>query len=188
VLPEDFSSHEISGCKDPSGGSVVIYPTIFECKKALNALDLHSSLYNANYVDSLYSYYTCSDDDFFPETKGAIGKSIISSYGDSVITGSRYIVDSDSDFIVDSGIHAGKDEIYSLARGEIEDAPQSPSCIKCMIASHGEANNSRIDGARDGRTVSGRLITQAQMNRARHVYNGEMPLGPNPMEDEVEAL
>jgi hypothetical protein len=103
VGPRDFSSHEISGCDDPCGGSAMIYSTIFECQKALDALDLHSTPYNANYIDDLYSDYSCSDDDFFPETKGAIGKSRSSSSGDSAIIGSGNIIDSD--FIVDSGIH-----------------------------------------------------------------------------------
>jgi hypothetical protein len=164
----------------------MIYSTIFECQKALDALDLHSTPYDANYIDDLYSDYTFSDDDFFPETKGAIGKSRSYSSGDSAIIESGNI--SDSDFIIDSDIHADEDDINSLARGEIEDAPQPPSRMQCMMASHGEANGNRTDGGRDGRTTSGRLITQAQISRARCIYNGETPFGPNPTEDEVAAL
>jgi hypothetical protein len=36
----DFSSHEIASCEDPRGGTTAIYPTISECKRALNALTL----------------------------------------------------------------------------------------------------------------------------------------------------
>jgi hypothetical protein len=79
---------------------------IFECQKALDALDLHVAPYNADYLDGLYSDYTYSDDDFFPEAKGNLGKSSGSSSGDSAITGGGYIVDSDSDFIVECGIVA----------------------------------------------------------------------------------
>jgi hypothetical protein len=79
---------------------------IFECQKALNALDVHAAPYNANYVGGLYSEYTYSDDDFFPEAKGNLGKSSGSSSGDSAITGGGYIVNSDSDFIVEFGIVA----------------------------------------------------------------------------------
>jgi hypothetical protein len=164
----------------------MIYSTIFECQKALDALDLHSTPYDANYIDDLYSDYTCSDDDFFPETKGAIGKSTSSSLGDSTIIGSGNI--SDSDFIVNSGIHAGEDDINSLTRGEFEDAPQPPSRMQCMMASQSKANGNRTDGGRDGRTTGGRLIMQAQISRARRVYNGETPFSPNPTEDEVAAL
>jgi hypothetical protein len=36
----DFSSHEITGCEDPRGGTVAVYSTISECDRALNALML----------------------------------------------------------------------------------------------------------------------------------------------------
>jgi hypothetical protein len=63
VGPEDFSTHEISGCGNPHGGLATIYPTIFECQKALDTLNLHVAPYDADYVDGLYSDYTCCDDD-----------------------------------------------------------------------------------------------------------------------------
>jgi hypothetical protein len=37
----DFSPHNISGCGEPRSGSATIYPTIFECHKAFDALTLH---------------------------------------------------------------------------------------------------------------------------------------------------
>jgi hypothetical protein len=55
VGTEDFSSHEIFGCEDPRGGTAVIYPTIFECQRALDALTLQPTPYNPNYVEWLYS-------------------------------------------------------------------------------------------------------------------------------------
>jgi hypothetical protein len=58
-----YSSHEITGCEDPRGGTATIYPTISECKRALNALTLRPTPYDPDYVEGLYSDYTCSDDD-----------------------------------------------------------------------------------------------------------------------------
>jgi hypothetical protein len=63
----DFSSHEIFGCEDPCRGTVAIYPTISECKQALDALMLQLAPYDPDYVEGLYSEYTCSDDDFYTE-------------------------------------------------------------------------------------------------------------------------
>jgi hypothetical protein len=65
VGAEDFSSHEIASCEDPRGGTAAIYSTISECERALNALMLHSMPYDPNYVEGLYSDYTCSDDDVY---------------------------------------------------------------------------------------------------------------------------
>jgi hypothetical protein len=55
----DFSAHEFAGCEDPGGGTVAIYPMISECERALNALMLHPTPYDPDYVDGLYSDYTC---------------------------------------------------------------------------------------------------------------------------------
>jgi hypothetical protein len=60
----DLSSHEISGCGDPRGGTTAIYPTISECQRALDALTLQPIPYGPNYVKGLYSDYTRSKDDF----------------------------------------------------------------------------------------------------------------------------
>jgi hypothetical protein len=72
---EDFSSYEIASCEDPRGGTAAVYPTISECDRALNALTLRTAPYDPNYVEGLYSDYTCSDDDddVYPEAKGKIG-------------------------------------------------------------------------------------------------------------------
>jgi hypothetical protein len=68
----DFSLHEISRCGDPRGGSAAIYPTVSECQRALDALTLHSTPYDVNYVEGLYSDYPCSDDDSYHEAKGQL--------------------------------------------------------------------------------------------------------------------
>jgi hypothetical protein len=49
----DFSSHKIVGCEDPRGGTAAIYLTISECKWALNALTLHPTPYDPDYVEGL---------------------------------------------------------------------------------------------------------------------------------------
>jgi hypothetical protein len=56
------------------------------------------------------------------------------------------------------------------------------------MASHGDASSSGSDGSRNSQTTSGRLITQSKISRQRRFFNGEMPMGPNPTEDEVAAL
>jgi hypothetical protein len=67
----DFSSHEIIGCEDPRGGTAAVYPMISECEKALNALTLCTVPYDPDYVEELYSDYTCSDDDdVYPKARG----------------------------------------------------------------------------------------------------------------------
>jgi hypothetical protein len=75
VGARDFLAHEIAGCEDPRGGTAAIYPMISECERALNALTLQPTPYDPNYVEGLYSDYTCSDDDVYPEAKGKIGNS-----------------------------------------------------------------------------------------------------------------
>jgi hypothetical protein len=72
VGSRDFSSHEIFGCEDPRGGTAAIYLTVSECQRALDALILQPTPYDPNYVEGLYSDYTCSDDDFYHETKGKV--------------------------------------------------------------------------------------------------------------------
>jgi hypothetical protein len=53
VGARDFSSHEIAGCEDPRGGTAAIYPMIFECERALNALTLRPTPYDPDYVEGL---------------------------------------------------------------------------------------------------------------------------------------
>jgi hypothetical protein len=122
----DFSAHEIAGCEDPRGGTAAIYPTISKCERALNALTLQPTPYDPDYVEGLYSYYTCSDDDVYPEAKGKIGNSASSCSSKSVISGSGYVVDYDSDTMIEAGSCIGDDDIYPLARGEISDDSTPP--------------------------------------------------------------
>jgi hypothetical protein len=138
-------------------------------------------------VKGLYSDYTYSNDDFYPEAKGMIGNSSNSSSGESTLTGCSYIIDYDSDVLIEVGLCIRDDDIYPLPQGKISDDPTSPSGIHCMMASHGDRNESRVNNGRD-RQTSGRFITHAQIRHARRVYSGELPFGPNPGDDKVSTL
>jgi hypothetical protein len=155
----DFSLHEIVGCEDPRRGTAVVYPTISECKRALNALTLQPAPYDPDYVEGLYSDYTCSDDDFYPEANGKIGNSVSSHSSESAISGSGYVVDYDSDMMIEAGSCVGDDDIYPLAQGKISDDSASPSGGHCMMASHGDGNENRTNSTRDRQTAGGRFIT-----------------------------
>jgi hypothetical protein len=56
--------------KTLEGGTAAIYLTIPECERDLNALTLHPTPYDPDYIEGLYLDYTCSDDDVYPEVKG----------------------------------------------------------------------------------------------------------------------
>jgi hypothetical protein len=99
----DFSAHEIADCEDPRGGIAAIYPMISECERALNALTLHPTPYDPNYVEGLYSDYTCSDDDIYPKAKGKIGNSVSSYPSESATSSDGYVVDYDSDIMIEVG-------------------------------------------------------------------------------------
>jgi hypothetical protein len=111
----DFSLHKIAGCEDPRGGTAVVYPTISECERVLNALMLQPAPYDPDYVEGLYSYYTCLDDEFYPEAKGNIGNLVNSHLCKSAISSSGYVVDYDSDTMIEVGTFIGDDDIYPLA-------------------------------------------------------------------------
>jgi hypothetical protein len=184
----DFSAHEIAGWEDPRGGTAAIYPTISECERALNALTLQPMPYDPDYVEGLYSDYTYSDDYVYPEAKGKIGNSASSCSSKSAISGSGYVVDYESDTMIEAGSCIGDDDIYPLVRGEISDDSTPPFGGHCMIASHGDGNEHGANGNRDRPNTGGRLITQNQIRHARKVYSGEAPLGRNPSPEEVAAL
>jgi hypothetical protein len=74
--------------------------------------------YDPDYVEGLYSDYTCSDDDFYPEAKGKIGNSVNSHSSESAISGSRYAINYDSDMMIEIGSCVGDDDIYPLAQGK----------------------------------------------------------------------
>jgi hypothetical protein len=184
----DFSLHEIAGCEDPRGGTAAVYPTFFECERALNALTLQPTPYDPDYVEGLYSDHTCSDDDFYPEAKGKIGNSVSSHSSESTISGSGYVVDYDSNKMIEEGSYIGDDDIYPLAQGEISDDSVSPSGRHCMMVSHGDGNEHGANSNQGRPTAGGRFITQTQIRHARKVYSGEVPMGPNPTAEEVAAL
>jgi hypothetical protein len=185
----DFSSHEIAGCEDPRGGTAAVYPTISECERALNALTLRTAPYDPDYVEGLYSYYTCSDDDdVYPEAKGKIGNSDSSCSSGSVMSSNEYMVDYDSDLLVEVKSYLRDDDIYPPALGEISDDSTPSFGGHCMMASHGDGNE---NGANDGRNRSNtgrQFVTQDQIRYARRVYAGVTDMGPNPSPQELAAL
>jgi hypothetical protein len=185
----DFSSHEITGCEDPQGGITAIYPTISECERALNALTLRPTPYDPDYVEGLYSDYTCSDnDDVYPEAKGKIGNSASSYSSKSATFDGGYVIDYDSDTMFEVGSCIGDDDVYPLALGEISDDSIPPFGGHCMMASHRDGNEHRANNNRDRPNTGGRFITQDQIRHARRVYSGEATLGPNPSPEELAAL
>jgi hypothetical protein len=117
----DFFAHEIAGCEDPRRGTVAIYPTISECERALNALALHPTPYDPDYVEGLYSYYTCSDDDVYPKAKVTIGHSTSSYSSKSAASDDGYMADYDSDILIEVGSCIKDNDIYPAALGEISD-------------------------------------------------------------------
>jgi hypothetical protein len=108
----DFSSYEIAGYEDPRGGTAAIYPMISECERALNALTLRPTPYDPDYVEGLYSDYTCSDnDDVYPEAKGKIGNSASSYSSKSATSDIGYMVNYDSDTMFEVGSCIGDDDV-----------------------------------------------------------------------------
>jgi hypothetical protein len=168
--------------------TATIYPKISECQRALDVLTLQPTPYDPNYVKGLYSKYTYSDDDFYPETKGKVEESDRSSSANSTLMGSGYIIDSDTDMLINTSSYFGDDDIYPLARGEIKDNSPSPIGKHCMMALRGKESGNRVHGGHDRRNASGQIINQAQIRHARWAYTGELPLGINPGEDELAAL
>jgi hypothetical protein len=157
VGTRDFSSHEIAGCEDPRGGTAAIYPMISKCERALNALTFRPTPYDPDYVEGLYSDYTCSDDDddVYPEAKGKIGNSISSYSSESATSSSGYMVDYDSDIMIEVGSHINHDDIYPPALGEISDDSIPPFGGHCMMALHGDGNEHRSNDGRN-RSNAGR--------------------------------
>jgi hypothetical protein len=187
----DFSSHEIASCEDPRWGTSAVYPTISECDRALNTLTLRTAPYDPDYVEGLYSDYTCSDDDddVYPEAKGKIGNSASSaSHCESVASSDGYVADYDSDFMIEVGPYVESDDVYPPALGEISDDSTPWSGGHCMMASHGDGNENRDNDSRN-RTDSGRqVVTHDQIRFARRVYAGEANFGPNPSPSDMAAL
>jgi hypothetical protein len=183
-------SHEIAGCEDPRGGTAAVYPTISECERALNALTLRTAPYDPDYVEGLYSDYTCSDndDDVYPEAKGKIGNSANSYSSESATSSNGYMVDYDSDFMIEVGSYIGDDDIYPPALGEISDDSIPPFGGQCMMASHGDGNEHRSNDGRNRSNTGRQFITQDQIRYARRVYAGEADMGPNPSPRELAAL
>jgi hypothetical protein len=190
VGTRDFSSHEIAGSEDPRGGTAAIYPTISECEWALNALTLRPMPYDPNYVEGLYSNYTCSDDDddVYPKAKGKIGNSAISCSSESATSGGGYIVDYDSDIMIEVGSYIKDDNVYPPTLGKISNDSIPPFGGHCMMASHRDRNEHRSNDGRDRSNTGCQFITQDQIRHAGRVYSGEANMGPNPSLQELAAL
>jgi hypothetical protein len=185
----DFLSHEIAGCEDPRGGTAAVYPTISECERALNALTLRTVPYDPDYVEGLYSDYTCSDDDdVYPEAKGKIGNSDSSYSSGSATSSNEYMVDYDSDHMIEVESYLRDDDIYPPALGEISDDSTPPFGGHCMMASHGDGNENRANDGQNRSNTGRQFITQEQIRYARRVYAGEAYMGPNPSPHELAAL
>jgi hypothetical protein len=185
----DFSSHEITGCEDPRGGTAAVYPTISECEWALNALMLHTAPYDPDYVEGLYSDYTCSnDDDVYPEAKGKISNSDSSYSSGSATSSNEYMADYDSDLLVEVESYLRDDDIYPPALGEISDDSVPSFGGHCMMASHGDGNEHRSNEGRNRSNTGRQFITQEQIRYARRVYAGKAEMGPNPSPQELAAL
>jgi hypothetical protein len=105
----------------------------------------------------------CSDDDVYPEAKGNIGNLVISYSSESAISGSGYVVDYDSDTMIEAGSCIGDDDIYPRAKGEISDDSIPPFMGHCMMASHGDGNKHGANINRDQSNAGGRFITQNQI-------------------------
>jgi hypothetical protein len=184
----DFSSHEIAGCEDPRGGIAAVYPMISECDRALNALTLCTAPYDPDYVEGLYSDYTCSDDDddVYPEAKGKIGNSASSaSLCESNTSSDGYVADYDSDFMIEVEPYVESDDVYPPALGEISDDSTPWPGGHCMMASHDDRNEN--DG-RNRADSSRQVVTHDQIWFARRVYAGEVNFGPNPSPSDLAAL
>jgi hypothetical protein len=186
----DFSSHEIAGCEDPRGGTAAVYPTISECERALNALTLRTTPYDPDYVEGLYSDYTCSDDDddVYPEAKGKIGNSASSYSSESAASSNGYMVDYDSDIMIKVGSYIEDDDIYPPALGKISDDSIPPFGGHYMMSSHGDGNEHRSNDGQNRSNTGRQFITQDQIRYARRVYAGKADMGPNPSPQELAAL
>jgi hypothetical protein len=98
------------------------------------------------------------------------------------------MLDYDSDTMIEAWSYIDDDDIYPLVQGEISDDSVLPSGEHCMMASHRDENEHGANSNRDRPTAGGRFITQTQIQHARKVYSGEVPMCPNPTAEEVAAL
>jgi hypothetical protein len=188
VGAENFSSHEIADCEDPRGGTAAIYPTISECERALNALMLRPTPYDPDYVEGLYSDYTCSDDDVYPEAKGKIGNLASSYSSKSATSDGGYVVDYDSDIMIEVRSYIEDDDIYPPALGEISDDSIPPFGGHCIMASHRDGNEHRTNDGQNRSNTGRQFITQDQIRHVKRVYSGEANMGPNPSPQELAVL
>jgi hypothetical protein len=167
-----------------------VYPTISGCERALNALTLRTAPYDPDYIEGLYSDYTCSDDDddIYPKAKGKIGTSASScSPSESAASSDGYTADYDPNFMIEVRPYVENDDVYPPALGKISDDSTPWSGGHCMMASHDDGNENTANDDRN-RTNSGRqVVTHDQIRLARRVYAGEANFGPNPSPSDMSA-
>jgi hypothetical protein len=137
----------------------------------------------------LYSDYTClDDDDVYPEAKGKIRNSASSYSSESAISSNEYMIDYDSDIMIEVRSYVGDGDIYPPELGEISDDSILPFGGHCMMASHGDGNEHRSNDDQNRSNTGRQFITQDQIRYARGVYAGEADIVPNPSPQELAAL
>jgi hypothetical protein len=146
--------------------------------------------YNPDYVEGLYSDYTCSDDDddVYPEAKGKIGNLASSYSSESATSSNGNMVDYDFDIMIEVRSYIKDDDIYPPALGKISDDSIPPFGGHCMMASHRYGNEHRSNDGRNRSNTGRQFITQDQIWHTRRVYSGEVDMGPNPSPQELAAL
>jgi hypothetical protein len=189
----DFSSHEIAGCEDPlgGGGTSAVYLTISKCDRALNALMLRTAPYDPDYVEGLYSDYTCldDDDDVYPEAKGKIGNSAsFASPCESTASSDGYTADYDSNFMIEVEPYVESDNVYPPALGKISDDSTLWSGGQSMMASHNDGNENRDNDGQNWMNSGCQVVTHSQIRFARRVYVVEANFVPNPSPSDLAVF
>jgi hypothetical protein len=104
------------------------------------------------------------------------------------MSSNEYMVDYDSDLLVEVESYLRDDDIYPPALGEISDDSTPSFGGHCMMASHGDGDENRANDGRNRSNTCRQFITQDQIRYARRVYTGETDMGPNPSPQELAAL
>jgi hypothetical protein len=95
---------------------------------------------------------------------------------------------SSSDIMIEVRSYIEDDDIYPPVLGKISDDSIPPFGGHCMMVSHGDGNEHRINDGRSRSNTGRQFITQDQIRHARRVYSGEANMGPNPNPQELATL
>jgi hypothetical protein len=95
-----------------------------------------------------------------PRSQGKIGNSDSSYSSESAASSNRYMVDYDSDIMIEVGSYIGDNDVYPPALGEISDDSIPPFGGHCMMASHGDGNEHRSNDGRNRSNTGRQFITQ----------------------------